>query len=78
MIDRMIAMANRELARTIWRCAHLTGRFRLDELRRLGATVATVLCVIDRGPQPNALLRDAGLELRALFREDDLLAAASS
>jgi orotate phosphoribosyltransferase len=45
-----------------------------EEVRRTGATVSIVICVIDRGPAINATLNGAGLELRPLFREAELTA----
>lgn len=49
-----------------------------EEIRRAGATVSIVLCVIDRGPAVNTTLSAAGLELRPLFREVELTAAAAA
>jgi orotate phosphoribosyltransferase len=43
-----------------------------EGLRAEGAEVATVLCVVNRGPKVNAPLAAAGLELRSLFHVDDL------
>ena len=51
-----------------------------NELRSRGATVGTVLCVVDRRPaggrSPDKLA-DAGLLLRALFTLDEILGANS-
>lgn len=46
-----------------------------EELRALGATVVRVVCVIDREQGGHERLRDAGLELSALFRMGALKAA---
>jgi len=45
-----------------------------EDLRSLGAIVETVLCVIDRRPEPGGAdkLSDAGLAVRSLFTTDDL------
>jgi len=45
-----------------------------EELRSLGATVESVLCVIDRRPDPSSpdKLSDAGLSVLSLFTADDL------
>ena len=48
------------------------------ELRALGATVDTVVCVIDRVPPGVTNLADMGIEMRALFTMEELKAAASS
>lgn len=42
------------------------------ELRRLGAVVEAVLCVIDRSGGDHAWLDSIGLEIVALFRAEDL------
>lgn len=47
-------------------------------LRALGATVAVVLCAIDRSGQPGGPLRDVGLETRAVLTKADLDAARVS
>ncbi len=50
-----------------------------EELRSRGASVDTVLCVIDRRPAAGSgtdKLAGAGLTLRALFTLDEILAAA--
>ena len=47
------------------------------ELRRLGARVEHVLCVIDRSDGRHEALRSAGLEVRAVLTAADLDAAAS-
>jgi orotate phosphoribosyltransferase len=52
-----------------------------EELRSRGATVDTVLCVIDRRPPAGSgpdKLAGAGLCLRALFTLDEILAASGS
>ena len=46
------------------------------DLRRLGAVVDNVLCVIDRSDGSHDRLRAAGLKLSAVFTADDLDAAA--
>ena len=46
------------------------------DLRRLGAVVDNVLCVIDRSDGSHDRLRAAELELSAVFTADDLAAAA--
>lgn len=48
-----------------------------EDLRRLGATVENVLCVIDRSDGTHEALHAAGLEVSALFTAADLEAAAS-
>jgi orotate phosphoribosyltransferase len=47
----------------------------IEALRSLGADVAHALCVIDRQEGGAERLRDAGVELRALFRRRDLASA---
>ena len=47
------------------------------ELRALGATVDTVLCVIDREAGGREAFADVGLDLRPLFTMSQLKAAAS-
>jgi len=46
-----------------------------EDLRRLGASVSEVLCVIDRSEGDLAALKSAGLNLRALFSISQLDAA---
>jgi orotate phosphoribosyltransferase len=41
-------------------------------LREAGATVATVVCAIDRSPGPDNPLADVGLEIRAVLTKADL------
>jgi orotate phosphoribosyltransferase len=56
-----------------------TGGAILDGVRALraqGARIDTVLCVIDRESGGAANLKDAGLELRALFTATELRQAA--
>lgn len=48
------------------------------EMRRLGAVVDTVVCVIDRESSGVQNLAEVGLELRPLFRMSELEAAAES
>jgi orotate phosphoribosyltransferase len=43
-----------------------------DDLRRLGAIIEDALCVIDRGAGGRELLREAGVELHALFLKSEL------
>jgi orotate phosphoribosyltransferase len=43
-----------------------------DDLRRLGAIIEDALCVIDRGAGGRELLREAGVELHALFLKHEL------
>jgi orotate phosphoribosyltransferase len=47
-------------------------------LRAEGATVATVVCVIDRQSGGREKLADLGLEMRAVFTKADLEAAAGA
>jgi len=47
-----------------------------ENLRRLGAVVENVLCVIDRSDGSHDQLRAAGLTVRAVFTADDLNAVA--
>lgn len=47
------------------------------DLRGEGATVSTVVCVIDREAGGAKALADAGLEMRALFTASELRSAAS-
>ena len=47
-----------------------------ENLRRLGAVVENVLCVIDRSDGSHDQLRAVGLTVRAVFTADDLNAAA--
>lgn len=49
----------------------------IDDLRGRGATVETALCVIDREAGGAAGLAAVGVELRALYRADDLRAAGA-
>jgi orotate phosphoribosyltransferase len=42
------------------------------DLRERGATVDTILCAIDRRPAGSDVFEGEGLELRALFRMEDL------
>lgn len=44
-----------------------------EELRALGAHVSRVLCVIDRSEGNHHVLDEAGLELLALFRSEDVI-----
>jgi orotate phosphoribosyltransferase len=44
-----------------------------DDLRRLGATIEHAVCVIDRHAGGRELLREAGVELHALFLKGDLI-----
>jgi orotate phosphoribosyltransferase len=46
------------------------------DLRKRGAEIIAVLCVIDRGQGGREALVADGLNLRAVFTEDDLRAAA--
>lgn len=48
----------------------------VEELRRLGAIVDSVLCIIDRESGGAAKLAEAGLELRPLFTRSELDALA--
>lgn len=48
-----------------------------QELRTAGAHVDTALCVIDRESGGAPALAEAGIELRALFRTSELLAAGA-
>jgi len=43
-----------------------------DDLRRLGASIEHAVCVIDRCAGGRELLKEAGVELHALFVQDDL------
>jgi len=47
------------------------------ELRRLGAKVDTVLCVIQRSPQATEILADHGLKLIPAFTMEEIVAAWS-
>jgi orotate phosphoribosyltransferase len=49
-----------------------------NELRNAGATVDTVVCVIDRQSGGREKLADLGLEMRAVFTKADLEAAAAA
>lgn len=44
----------------------------LKDLQGLGANVTHVLCVIDRGENSNAKMKEAGLELKSLLLKSDL------
>lgn len=48
------------------------------DLRRLGATVETALCVIDRESGGAGALAELGIELRALFRMSELEESAGT
>jgi len=43
-----------------------------DDLRRLGASIEHAVCVIDRCAGGRELLKEAGVDLHALFVQDDL------
>jgi len=43
-----------------------------DDLRRLGASIEHAVCVVDRCAGGRELLQEAGIELHALFVQDDL------
>jgi orotate phosphoribosyltransferase len=45
------------------------------DLRNHGAIIKVALCVIQRDPDATARLSEAGIELRALFNESELLRA---
>ena len=49
----------------------------VKELRALGATIDTVLCVVDRESGGAAALAAEGLQLRALLRKSELEAAGA-
>jgi orotate phosphoribosyltransferase len=49
-----------------------------NELRKAGATVETVVCVIDRQSGGREKLAELGLEMRAVFTKADLEAAAAA
>ena len=44
----------------------------IEDLRREGARVDTAICVVDRQSGAAARLAEVGVELKALFRRDDL------
>lgn len=44
----------------------------VNALRPLGAVVDTVVCAIDRSPEPGEALRDVGLETRSVLTRSDL------
>jgi orotate phosphoribosyltransferase len=43
-----------------------------EELRKLGAKLENILCVIERNPDARKKLKEAGLELISLFTMEDL------
>jgi orotate phosphoribosyltransferase len=47
----------------------------VNELRPAGAIVDTVICAIDRSPEPGESLRDVALEIRSVLTRADLDAA---
>ncbi|BBH17267.1 orotate phosphoribosyltransferase [Nocardioides baekrokdamisoli] len=47
----------------------------VNELRPAGAIVETVICAIDRSPEPGESLRDVDLEIRSVLTRADLDAA---
>jgi orotate phosphoribosyltransferase len=47
----------------------------VNELRPAGAIVDTVICAIDRSPEPGESLRDVSLEIRSVLTRADLDAA---
>lgn len=47
----------------------------VNELRPAGAIVGTVICAIDRSPEPGESLRDVELEIRSVLTRADLDAA---
>ena len=44
----------------------------VNALRPLGAIVDTVVCAIDRSPEPGESLRDVSLEIRSVLTRADL------